>query len=106
MRDGIVRIRVTRNEMEALRETAIARRVSLSELMRRSALGIRMPQAKFSRRDVDLLVRLLAELGRIGGNMNQITRQINRGRLPAIGALPVLLANLEVLRSQVRELIK
>jgi hypothetical protein len=106
MRDGLVRIRVTQNELQALREAAIARRVTLSELMRRSALGIRLPQAKFSRRDIDLLVKLLGELGRIGSNLNQLTRQINRGRAPAADALPALLSNLETTRSEIRELLK
>jgi hypothetical protein len=106
MRDGLVRIRVTMKELQALRETATARRVTLSELMRRSALGIRLPQTKFSCRDIDLLMRLLAELGRIGGNLNQVTRQINRGRLPASKVLPTLYADLEALRFEIRELLK
>ena len=56
MRDKIVRIRVSDAELSALKSLAAARGLSLSDLLRRAALGIRMPARRFDHADAAILV--------------------------------------------------
>ena len=70
-----VKIRLTLGEAEFLREQADIAGMSLSELVRRRALGLPV-QPTPSRIDG----RLLAELNRIGVNVNQLARSIHTGR--------------------------
>lgn len=81
MRDHIIRIRTSPEETSKIQELAKGRGLSISELMRRAALSARMPERKFDATDFVLLTRTLAELGRIGGNLNQLVRRANRGQL-------------------------
>jgi hypothetical protein len=107
MREHIFRLRVSFDELQALRALAKARAMPLSELMRRAALGMRMPRVRFDRRQIHLLGNLLAELGRVGGNINQLARMANRGRVMEIGSqLPQALDGIETLRQQIREAIR
>lgn len=106
MRNKIIRIRVSDAELAAVRSVAIARGLSMSDLLRRVAQGIRVPARRFHQADVTILLNLLAELGRIGSNLNQLTRRANAGKLNGHDAdLAATLAGIDALRTRVRELI-
>jgi hypothetical protein len=106
LRNRIVRIRVSDAELSALKTLAAARGLSLSDLLRRAALGTRMPARRFDHADAAILVRMLGELGRIGGNVNQLTRRANAGKLVGHDAdLAATLAGIDALRARVREII-
>lgn len=106
MRSRIVRIRTSDTEFARMKDIATERGLSLSELVRRSTLGIHVPVRRLSHADAAVLVRTLGELGRIGGNLNQITRQINSGRLHGHDAeLSHVLSDVDALRGRIREII-
>ncbi|MGO6935875.1 plasmid mobilization relaxosome protein MobC [Rhizobium ruizarguesonis] len=106
MRNRIVRIRVSDAELAALKTLAVARGLSLSDLLRRAAQRIRMPARRFDQADAAILVKTLGELGRIGGNLNQLTRRANAGKLAGHDAnLATTLAGIDALRTRVREII-
>ncbi|MCC0035682.1 MAG: plasmid mobilization relaxosome protein MobC [Hoeflea sp.] len=103
MRDHIIRIRTSTEETSKIQELAKGRGLSISELMRRAALSARMPEREFAVTDFVLLTRTLAELGRIGGNLNQLVRRANRGQL--IGhdvELRQTLSSVDELRNRLR----
>jgi hypothetical protein len=65
--------------------------------VRSSLLHIRLPHSRIDRRE---LARVLAELGKIGSNVNQIAYHLNAGRPPArvYNALELALRDLGELR--------
>ena len=106
MRNRIVRLRVSDAELSALKSLAAARGLSLSDLLRRAGLGTRMPARRFDQADAAILVRTLGELGRIGGNLNQLTRRANAGKLTGHDAdLTATLAGIDALRGRIREIV-
>jgi hypothetical protein len=106
MRDRIVRIRISDAELAALKSSAAARGLSLSDLLRRAALGIRMPVRRFDQADVVVLLRTLGELGRIAGNLNQLVRRANAGKLTGHDAdLVVTLSGIDAVRTRIREIV-
>jgi hypothetical protein len=107
MRDQIIRVRTTHTEATAMKDLAVARGLSLSELIRRAALNIRMPTRSFDATHVALLAQTLGELGRIGGNVNQLARRANAGKLPGHDPeLTKALVELDALRGRLREIIQ
>lgn len=106
MRDRIVRIRVSSEELAALKVLATARGLSISEIMRRSALGIRLPQRSLDRTNIALLTRALGQLGRVGGILNQLAKRANSGKLVGHNAdLNHTLSEINELRSHLRGLV-
>lgn len=106
MRNRIVRIRVSDAELSALKSLAAARGLSLSDLLRRAGLGTRMPARHFDQADAVILVRTLGELGRIGGNLNQLVRRANAGKLAGHDVdLAATLAGIDAVRSRIREIV-
>lgn len=107
MRDQIIRIRTTHAEAATMKDLAVARGLSLSELIRRVALGVRMPARSFDATHIALLAQTLGELGRIGGNVNQLARRANSGKLSGHDAeLAKALVELDALRGRLREIIR
>lgn len=107
MRDHIIRIRASADELAKIRELAKTRGLSISELIRRAAFGIRMPARSRDHTHVNLLTRSLGELGRVGGNLNQLVRRANAGKLS--GHDPELsrtLAEIDALRERLRDIIR
>jgi len=68
-------VRVTDAELYALHEQAEAVRLSPSEFIRQRVLSGRITPPRAPSQ-----ASLIAELNRIGVNLNQIARQVNRGR--------------------------
>jgi hypothetical protein len=106
MRHSVIRFRASDEERNDLLARANARGLSLSELVRRSGLGVRMPTARFDQRQALLLTKLIGQLAHVGSNLNQIARAANARRLTGHSdELSAILAEMDVLRTQVRELI-
>ncbi|WP_105371727.1 plasmid mobilization protein [Neorhizobium huautlense] len=106
MRARILRVRTTDTEFSKIKDIAIARGLSISELVRRAALGIRLPARTFDAKHAFLLARTLAAIGRVGGNLNQLVKLANSGRI--VGHhddLSRILADIDALRSRLRELL-
>jgi hypothetical protein len=107
MRGRILRVRTSEAEFCTIKDIASARGLSMSELVRRSAMGMRMPARLLNQTDAKLIVQLLAQLGRIGGNLNQMVRYANTRK--KIGYLPQLsqtLAKINTLRAEIRNILK
>ena len=106
MRDRIIRLRVTEVEASTMKDLAAARGLSLSDMVRRAALGVRMPTRSFDQTHANVLARTLGELGRIGGNLNQMVRRANGGRLAGHDAeLSETLSGIDALRQRLRDLL-
>ena len=106
MRDRIIRIRASTEELAKIEELARGRGISISEMMRRAAFGVRMPVRTFDATHIFLLTRTLAELGRIGGNLNQMVRRANSGKLTGQDAdLPNTLSGIDTLRDRLRDIL-
>lgn len=106
MRNLTIRLRVTDDEAVSMKDLAAARGLSLSDLVRRATLGVRMPARAFDATHSAVLARALGELGRIGGNLNQLTRRANGGMLSGHDAeLSETLSGVDALRKRLRELL-
>lgn len=106
MRSRIVRVRTTDTEFSQMKDIAKARGLSISELVRRAALGTRMPARTFDANHAAALARALGELGRVGGNLNQLVRLANSGRITGReDELANVLADVGALRSRLRDLL-
>lgn len=89
-----------------MKDLAKARGLSMSDVIRRAALGIRMPKRAFDQTHAAVLARTLGELGRIGGNINQLTRRANGGKLVGHDAeLSETLAGVDALREHIRTML-
>lgn len=100
-RTACVMVRVSPTEHETISLAADTIGVSLSDLGRVMLLGLPMPQPP--RPVID--VQTYGELGKIGGNLNQIARSLNSMLAGAPGEVdaPGLLAELGALREVIRE---
>lgn len=106
MRQSIIRFRASEDERNDLMARANARGLTVSELVRRSGLGVRLPAARFDQRQSRTLMRLLGQLAKIGSNLNQITRAVNSRRLTGHShQLAITLSEIDRLRAQIRELL-
>ncbi len=106
MRSRIIRLRASDAELSGMKDIAIAQGLSISELIRRAALGIRMPARTFDASHAATLARTLGELGRIGGNLNQLVRLANSGRIAGRDdELSRILTDVDAVRSRLRELL-
>jgi hypothetical protein len=106
MRSKTIRARVTVEEHVRIQELAQARGLTLSDLTRRAALSVRMPARSFDQTHIALLTQTLGELGRIGGNLNQLSRRANAGKLSGHDAeLTATLAGIDALRARIRDML-
>jgi Bacterial mobilisation protein (MobC) len=81
-RSRVLSARFNEREVAAVREMAERHGQSVGTLLRKTLLGIPAPARSVRRPSVDtqLVVKLLAELGKIGSNVNQIAKHLNAGR--------------------------
>ena len=106
MRSRIVRVRTSDTEFSKIKDIATARGLSISELVRRAALGTRMPARTFDANHTVVLARTLGEIGRIGGNLNQLVRLANSGRIAGRDdELSRILADIDAVRFHLRDLL-
>ena len=105
LRTVVFRVRLTEGEFEQLTADADTAGVDLSTMARAQILGAPTP-TRARRRSVDheTLGRVLAELGRIGGNVNQMAKVANQvGDLTSLRNAQAMTAELSAIRELVRE---
>ncbi|MGO7911759.1 plasmid mobilization relaxosome protein MobC [Rhizobium ruizarguesonis] len=106
MRNRNIRIRCTEAEATTMKNLAKSRGLSLSDMVRRAAFGVRMPPRTFDATQAALLAQTLGELGRIGGNVNQLARRANAGTFSGHDAeLAATLAGIDTLRERIRTML-
>lgn len=78
-RNLVLRVRVLPSESEEIRKRAAALGVSLSEVLRESALNepIRRPKKPLPSPDRKALATLTGQLGKVGSNLNQLAHHAN-----------------------------
>ena len=103
-RSVVFRVRLTEEEFEGLKAAADSAAVDLSTMARTQILGSPPPpRARRRSSDHQALARILAELGRIGGNVNQIAKVANQvGDLSSFRNAQAVKAELAALRELVR----
>ncbi len=72
-------LRLTDVEYEVVSEAAKQAKLTLSEYTRRQLAGRKVTVKYEIVADVPELKKLIAEFGKIGGNLNQIARHLNQG---------------------------
>lgn len=103
-RDTHLTIRLTKEERAAIDEAAEAAGLAAGSYARRQLIGAGAPRAvKRARSDRAELVRLLAQFGRVGSNLNQIARKANSGEDVNTSALAAALGNLDTMRDAVMQ---
>jgi hypothetical protein len=81
----VVVVRLTEGELKQLEQFSIMCSQHVSVLVRKRLFSGSYPKAVTPK----ITVQLYAELNRIGVNLNQLTKQVNAGKLP-VGLLQVL----------------
>ena len=106
-RQAAIRLRVTDDERAAIESRAERAGLTVAGYLRAVVFGKDTPQPRAARRatiEAATLQRLLAELGKIGSNLNQIARRLNQGKddIPA----PIFAELAAELRAALRELLQ
>ena len=73
----IIRVRATMAEKKQLETRAAEAGLNVSDWIRTKAIGVE-PLLRKPNPDREILLRYLAGYGKIGSNLNQISRQLNR----------------------------
>lgn len=104
-RSEYLRVRLTPEEMEQLRRDADTAAVSVSDVARAQLLNAPIPKRKYRRSvDHEKLAEVLQQLGKIGGNLNQLAKVANaNGDLSHVRNVRELKSELEAIRDQVRD---
>lgn len=76
-RDLTIRFRVTRAEKNQIWQLAEEAKILPSDYLRLKVLGTK-PVRKLPSPEREVLLKFLAELGKIGSNVNQLARAVNR----------------------------
>jgi hypothetical protein len=99
--------RLNAEELAQLRAAAEAAGLSQADYARQKLIGA-PPRSKRKRVGADRveLTRLLAELGKIGSNVNQLARLANQGYFPAMELLRPALLELQVMRAALLEALQ
>lgn len=103
-RERLVPVRMTDDERDLVRERAQAAGLTVGAYIRRTALGDSGPRAR--RRPIierELLSRILAHLGKVGSNLNQLAREQNTGGTPDADDLARSLDDLAQMRRAILE---
>ncbi len=104
----VVRLRVNVTEKKKLERMAIEAGLSLSDWIRSQAIDV-TPIFRKPSPDREVLLRLLSELGKIGSNINQISRHMNRKQENFTVPLEVIayaLEGLKTLTTHLREILE
>ncbi len=78
-RSRMFTLRLSPQEAATIRRKAVEHGQSVAALVRSSLLHVRLQPSRLDRQEV---ARVLAELGKIGSNVNQIAYHLNAGRPP------------------------
>ena len=92
-KQNVVTFRVTAEERRELETAALTAGLTTGSYIRQTLLKtVRTGKRRRPLADAAALPRLLGELNRIGGNINQITRRVNFGETPLAGEFRQALA--------------
>jgi len=96
-RNRVYTVRFTAAEADTVQRKAAEHGHSVAALLRTSLLHVRLPHSRIDRQHVG---HVLAHLGKIGSNVNQIAYHLNAGRPPerVYNALELALRDLAELR--------
>lgn len=102
VRDYILPIRLSQDERAVVEAAAERAGLSVGSYARQTLLGAPTPR-QVRRPPVERkeLVKLLAELGKIGSNLNQIAKAVNSGSLVYTGEIDAELAGLKEVRATI-----
>jgi hypothetical protein len=102
IRNRILPIRFDAAEHEVVATAAQKAGLSTSSYARKVLLGAEPPrQMRRPSVEAKALARLLGELGKIGGNLNQLARSANSGIVVYDGEILASIADLKVLREAI-----
>lgn len=103
-RSEYLRVRMTPDEMEQLKRDADTAAVSVSDLARAQLMNAPIPKRRYRRSvDHERLADVLQQLGKIGGNLNQLAKVANAtGDLSHVRNVRELKAEIEAIRDEVR----
>lgn len=76
-RSALIRIRATMTEKKQLEEAAAEVGLNISDWIRTKAMGL-PPLLRKPNPDREIMIRFMAAFGKVGSNLNQIARQLNR----------------------------
>lgn len=105
-RKTFLHMRATPEEKAEIEARAEKAGLSVSGYLRALAFGAATPQPRAARRppvEKETLLRLLAELGKVGSNINQIARRLNQGNEFDAGPFAELYARLELVNAALLE---
>lgn len=107
-RAQVLQVRLSPDERATVAAGAQAAGLSLSGYARQTLLGQPKPRTRQAAPspDVQALARLLGQLGRVGGNLNQLARQANQGQPLPADALADALAEVRAAAEQVRQALR
>ena len=102
VRDYILPIRLSQDERAVVETAAERAGLSVGSHARQTLLGAPAPR-QVRRPPVERkeLAKLLAELGKIGSNLNQLAKAVNSGSLVYTGEIDAVLAGLEETRQAI-----
>jgi hypothetical protein len=101
LRDKAIRVHLTVSELEYLKERAGS--LSLSEYLLKAGLGQAIPQRRKRQPLPQVNRELLLQVGRMGGNLNQITRACHLALRQGM-VFPIDWQLLQSLQGQLRQL--
>lgn len=102
VRSGVLPVRLAADERAAVEAAAERAGLTVSSYARQAMLGAPAPR-QVRRPPVEKreLVRLLGEVGKIGGNLNQLSKAVNTGVLVYGGDLDAALAGVREVRDAI-----
>ncbi len=105
MRTKTIKLRVSETEWADLRQRAEGYGISVSAMLRIAGSGGRLPAMRFDPTQAKLLAQLLGQLGRLGGNLNQVSRAINSRQITGTTELLPLITAIDDLRKHIRDIL-
>ena len=100
-RGQLLKFRATKGERLAIEQRAAERNATLSEYVRAAALGRRAKPSGQATGERLHLIEALAQLGKIGSNLNQLAKHCNQGHDPERAAIVATLAELEQVQTRI-----
>lgn len=96
--------RVTPEEKDGFELRCQSSGLSKSDYFRKKCLEEKaLRKRKAPTVETEVLLKTLAQIGKVGGNLNQIARELNMGYLPINGELETTLKEVRELRTEIRK---
>ncbi|OEK03277.1 hypothetical protein BFP97_17865 [Roseivirga sp. 4D4] len=103
-RTKIINFRVLPEEFNLFQQRCQASGLSKSDYFRKKCLEEKaLRKRKAPNVEIEVLLKTLAQIGKVGGNLNQIARELNMGYLPITDELQLTLHHIRQLRLEIRK---